>query len=171
MFVKCGCIGAPQWAEYCMFFALVCLDSGVSPRFRVSWIFVKQGQLFLPAQRHHFFRFFWIFSCWQPYGTIVDVVTGTKSPNSTLAYPFLSCFAARAKSHLFITGSIACSATRRYLSYSEADFEVSRPSGATRCKNRPFCDVIFHSQGRFDHFQWPYGHAIRWVRLRTVGFE
>jgi len=32
-----------------------------------------------------------------------------------------------------ITGSIARSATRRYLSYSEADFEVFCPAGATRC--------------------------------------
>jgi len=32
-----------------------------------------------------------------------------------------------------ITGSIARSAKRRYLSYSEADFEVFRPTGATRC--------------------------------------
>jgi len=32
-----------------------------------------------------------------------------------------------------ITGSIARSATRRYLIYSEADFEVFRPTGATRC--------------------------------------
>jgi len=35
-----------------------------------------------------------------------------------------------------ITGSIARSATRRYLSYSEADFEVFRPAGATRCTDR-----------------------------------
>ena len=34
-----------------------------------------------------------------------------------------------------ITGSIAQSATRRYLSYSEADSEVFRPTGATRCTN------------------------------------
>jgi len=33
----------------------------------------------------------------------------------------------------FITASIARSAKRRYLSYSEADFEVFRPIGATRC--------------------------------------
>ena len=33
----------------------------------------------------------------------------------------------------FITGSIARSASRRYLVYSEADFEVFRPAGATRC--------------------------------------
>jgi len=36
-------------------------------------------------------------------------------------------------SGLVITGSIARSATRRYLIYSEADFEVLRPAGATRC--------------------------------------
>ena len=34
---------------------------------------------------------------------------------------------------IFVTGSIARSATRRYLIYSEADFEVFRPAGATRC--------------------------------------
>ena len=31
------------------------------------------------------------------------------------------------------TGSIASSAKRRYLIYSETDFEVLRPAGATRC--------------------------------------
>jgi len=31
------------------------------------------------------------------------------------------------------TGSIARSTTLRHLSYSEADFEVFRPAGATRC--------------------------------------
>jgi len=34
---------------------------------------------------------------------------------------------------VIITGSITCSANRRYLIYSEADFEVFRPAGATRC--------------------------------------
>jgi len=34
---------------------------------------------------------------------------------------------------LVVTGSIARSAKRRCLSYSKADFEVSRPAGATRC--------------------------------------
>jgi len=40
-----------------------------------------------------------------------------------------------APSHVqFITGSIARSATRRYLLYSEAEFEVFCPAGATtRC--------------------------------------
>jgi len=32
-----------------------------------------------------------------------------------------------------VTGSIAHSATRRYLIYSEADFEVLRPAWATSC--------------------------------------
>jgi len=32
-----------------------------------------------------------------------------------------------------VTSSIARSAKRRYLSNSEADFEVFRPAGATRC--------------------------------------
>jgi len=32
-----------------------------------------------------------------------------------------------------VTSSIARSAKRRYLSYSEADFEVVRLAGATRC--------------------------------------
>ena len=34
------------------------------------------------------------------------------------------------------TGSIARSAKRRYLIYSEADFEVFRPAGATRYTDR-----------------------------------
>jgi len=34
---------------------------------------------------------------------------------------------------LFVTGSIAHSAGRRYFVYSEADFEVFRPAGATCC--------------------------------------
>ena len=42
--------------------------------------------------------------------------------------------AARNKAYKNVfTGSIARSATRRYLIYSEADFEVFRPAGATRC--------------------------------------
>jgi len=36
-------------------------------------------------------------------------------------------------SNLLITGSIARSASRRYLIYSEVDFEVFRPAGATCC--------------------------------------
>ena len=35
--------------------------------------------------------------------------------------------------HFVITGSIACSATCRFLSHSEADFEVFRPERATGC--------------------------------------
>jgi len=32
-----------------------------------------------------------------------------------------------------LTGSIARSVTRRYLNYSEVDFDVFRPAGATSC--------------------------------------
>jgi len=46
-------------------------------------------------------------------------------------------------SHVF-TGSIACSAKRRYLSYPDADFEVFRSAGATHCTNG---DKIWHGGG------------------------
>jgi len=36
---------------------------------------------------------------------------------------------------LRLTGSIASSATRRHLIYSEVDFEVFCPAGATRCND------------------------------------
>ena len=42
------------------------------------------------------------------------------------------------------TGSIARSATRRYLIYAEADFEVFRPAGATRCTDGAKC--LFHAK-------------------------
>ena len=45
---------------------------------------------------------------------------------------------------LLVTGSIARSARRRYLIYSEADFEVFRPAGATRCTDG---DEIWHGGG------------------------
>jgi len=45
---------------------------------------------------------------------------------------------------LFITGSIAQSATCRYLIYSEADFKVFRPAGATRCTD---LGEIWHGGG------------------------
>ena len=41
-------------------------------------------------------------------------------------------------------GSIARRASRRYLIYSEADFEVFRPVGATRCTDG---DEIWHGGG------------------------
>jgi len=44
---------------------------------------------------------------------------------------------------VIITGSIARSATRRYLNYSEADFEVFRPAGATSCIG-PLLHAKFH---------------------------
>jgi len=46
------------------------------------------------------------------------------------------------------TGSIARSASRRYLVYSEADFEVFRPSGATRCTDG---GEIWHERSPLPH--------------------
>jgi len=47
------------------------------------------------------------------------------------------CFQRRLFVCVFVTGSNARSATCRYLIYSEADFEVSRPAGATHAKFHP----------------------------------
>jgi len=55
-----------------------------------------------------------------------------------------------------ITGSIARSATRRYLIYSEADFEVFRPAGGTRCTD---WDEIWHGGG-YRNFT-PIGATVR----------
>jgi len=49
----------------------------------------------------------------------------------------------------FITGSIARRAIRWYLVYSEADFEVFRPAGATLCTDG---DEIWHGGGDHDKF-------------------
>jgi len=46
-----------------------------------------------------------------------------------------------------VTGSVARSASRRYLVDSEADFEVFRLAGATRCTDG---GEIWHGAG--DHF-------------------
>ena len=43
-----------------------------------------------------------------------------------------------------VTGSIARSASRRYLVYSEADFEGFRPAGATHCTDG---GEIWHAGG------------------------
>jgi len=48
----------------------------------------------------------------------------------------------------FFTGSITRSATSRYLSYSEADFEVFRPAEATRCTDG---GEIWHGGGPLLH--------------------
>jgi len=58
---------------------------------------------------------------------------------------------------VFITGSIARSATRRYLIYSEADFEGFRPSGATRCTDE---GEIWHGGASMPNFT-PMGAMIR----------
>jgi len=46
--------------------------------------------------------------------------------------------------YLFLTSSIARTQNAGYLSYSEADFEVFRPAGATRCTDG---DEIWHGGG------------------------
>ena len=46
-----------------------------------------------------------------------------------------------------VTGSIARRAKRRYMSYSEGDFEVFRPAGATGCTDggvTPLCQISPH---------------------------
>ena len=53
----------------------------------------------------------------------------------------------------YLPSSVARSATRRYLIYSEADFEVFLPAGATRCTDwgeiwrggGPLLEAIFHA--------------------------
>ena len=49
-----------------------------------------------------------------------------------------------------ITGSIARSATRRYLSYPEADFEVFRPTVVTRCTDKGIGPPKLKFLPRFD---------------------
>jgi len=50
------------------------------------------------------------------------------------------------KNDSFFTGSTARSASRRYLIYSEADFEVFRHAGATRCTDG---SEIWHGVAKF----------------------
>ena len=59
----------------------------------------------------------------------------------------------------FITGSIARSARRRYLIYSDADFEVFRPTGATRCTDG---GEIWHGGGNLLRAKFhPVGATVR----------
>jgi len=63
--------------------------------------------------------------------------------------------------HNIITGSITRSATRWYLIYSEADFEVFRPTGATRCTD---WGEIWHGGGSPLHAKpnfTPIGATVR----------
>ena len=62
-----------------------------------------------------------------------------------------------------ITGSIARSAMRRYLNYSEADFEVFRPTGATRWTDG--CEIW---RGGGDHDDVGPTSACDVVRRRPV---
>jgi len=66
-----------------------------------------------------------------------NAITFSASIKTRVSYKFSCKFRLS-----FITGSIARSATRRFfLIYSDADFEVFRPAGATRCTD---CGEIWH---------------------------
>ena len=47
---------------------------------------------------------------------------------------------------ILVTGSLARSASRRDLIYSEADFEVFRLAGATRCTDGVKFGVVLHAK-------------------------
>jgi len=61
------------------------------------------------------------------------------------------------------TGSIARSASRQYLIYSEADFEVFHPAGATRCADG---GEIWHGgpllRAKFHPHRWVPKNASGW---------
>jgi len=69
---------------------------------------------------------------------LCSLCTGVSQMNSTIPQTLshnqtLHQYDAYICSCVHFTGNIARSATCRYSSYSEADFQVFRPSGATRC--------------------------------------
>ena len=69
-------------------------------------------------------------------GHLILKIYVTSCPDSQSIYIVLCVASESATECSFsrvITGSIVHSATRQYLIYSEADFEVFRPAGMTRC--------------------------------------
>ena len=70
---------------------------------------------------------------------------------------------------LLFTGSIARSASRRYLIYSEADFEVFRPAGATRCTDGVKFGTEEGTRGPFAYFR-PYRCNDKGVGLQKLNF-
>ena len=60
--------------------------------------------------------------------------------------PISQCVPRYTATRIVITGSIASSATRRYLSYSETDFEGFRPAGATPCTDG--CEIWHEGDDR-----------------------
>jgi len=65
-----------------------------------------------------------------------------------------------------ITGSIARSAKRQYLSYSEADFEVFRPAGATRYTDG---GDIWRGGGDQSYVHWKSGNISEIVHDKDAG--
>jgi len=69
------------------------------------------------------------------------------------------------------TGSIARSATRLYLSYSDADFEVFRPAGATRCTDGVKVGMEEGTEGLLPHAKFTQiGVTIRYRTPKTEIF-
>jgi len=66
----------------------------------------------------------------------------------------------------FVTGSIARSATCRYLSYPEIDFQVFCRAGATRCTDG---GELWHGGGDLPNFT-PIGATIRVWTTKTEIF-
>jgi len=66
------------------------------------------------------------------------------------------------------TGSIAHSASRRYLVYSEADFEFFRLAGATRCTDG---GEIWHGEGDVPSFVPIFTPIGATTRCRTPKTE
>jgi len=76
-----------------------------------------------------------------------------------------------------ITGSIARSATRRYLSYSEADFEIFRPLGATRIQMEVKFGKEDRGRDRRSHLprhispNWPHSVSLRVGQSHSVSLS
>jgi len=74
--------------------------------------------------------------CW-PFSVLKRVMNQLRSTVGQDKLCALSLFEAHLTNNMdcecIVTGSIARSANCRYLIYSDADFEVFRPAGATRC--------------------------------------
>ena len=65
------------------------------------------------------------------------------------------------------SGSIARSASRRYLIYSEADFDIFRPAGATRCTDG---GEIWHEGPLFHAKFYPHRYNDKGVGPQKLKF-
>ena len=74
-----------------------------------------------------------LFGWWTKW--VKDAQVQSYSPGGANVPSNVGTLAPLAEYHC-LAGSIARSARRRYLIYSEADFEVFRPEGETRCTDK-----------------------------------